>query len=153
MRGRETSKADRRVPPPAPEAPHEKRIDALARAVDSFERRLETAAEDRHRPVESTARRLDALSLRVGELESRVEQLLDASAAAPRPDQVLDTVEHLVAARVDGLDQRLNDQLNAIELLRNASAQTDFLLQELISAVEALSEQSLPEGRGPAAEA
>lgn len=138
-----------RVPPAAPETADGRRADDLARAVAALERRLEAAA--RHRSNESRADQLEAVNLRIEQLEARMDQVFSENAAAPRLDQVLGAVEHMVAGRIDGLDQRLTDQVQAIELLRNASAQTDLLLQRLISAVEALSDQPPPEETSAAA--
>jgi sugar-specific transcriptional regulator TrmB len=137
------------APPASPETANQRRADELARAVAALERRLEAAAK--HRSDESTADRLDAVNLRIEKLEARMDQVFNESAAAPRIDQVLGVVEHMVASRVEGLDQRLDDQVEAIESLRNASTQTDVLLQRLLLAVEALSNQPPPEDTSAAA--
>jgi uncharacterized protein YPO0396 len=136
--------------PPEAEIPHQNRLEALARAVAALEKRLETVSAQRSE--EPLAERLDAVSTRVAQLEARVEEAIAESAAVPRLDQVLGAVEQMVAAKIDGLDQRLTDQVQAIDHLRSASSQTDALLHRLISAVEALSVQHKiagPEGENP----
>ena len=126
-------------PAPGPDLISVRRIDELARAVGELQKRVDGAAPP---PAQAAAERLDEVSFRVAQLESRVEQLVSETPAVPPVDQMLAAVEHMVAAKIAGLDERLTHQVHAIELLRNASAQTDVLLQKLIRAVETLAEQT-----------
>jgi methyl-accepting chemotaxis protein len=124
-----------------------RRVEDLATVVSGLQQRLESAAA----PV----KKLDAITERVGQLERRVEQIVSEPPAGPSVEQVLAAVEQMVAAKIGGLDERLTDQVHAIELLRHASTQTDALLHRLIQAVESLAEQSSdlsPVLQGPRAE-
>jgi len=109
------------------------RIEELARAVAQLEKRLDT---------NGVASCLNLVLERVEKLERCVEQLAGEMPSLPPIDQVLAAVEQMVAAKISGLDERLGDQVQAIELLRNATAQTDLLLQKLIQAVEELADQA-----------
>ena len=115
------------------------RIDDLAQAIADLQTRSEIAAPP---PPQAVHDKLDAVSLRVEQLERRVEQLVNEAPATPPIDQVLAAVEQMVAAKIGGLDERLSDQVHAIDLLRNASTQTDALLQKLLHAVQVLAEQT-----------
>jgi hypothetical protein len=122
-----------------PSAEIGRRLEALAASVTELEKRMETPA-----PVPAKLDQIDVISQRVEKLERRVDELLAEPAQLPPIDQVLAAVEQMISTRIGGLDERLSDQVHAIELLRTASTQTDTLLQRLIQAVEALT--------GPAAE-
>ncbi len=112
-----------------------RRVEDLATLVTGLQNRVEAPTA----PVQ----KLDAITLRLDELERRVEQILiETTPAMPSVEQVLAAVEQLVTAKIGGLDERLTDQVHAIELLRHASTQTDALLHRLIQAVENLAEQS-----------
>ncbi len=111
-----------------------RRVEDLATLVTGLQGRVESAA--------APGNKLDAITERVGQLERRVEQILVEAPAGPSVEQVLAAVEQMVAAKIGGLDERLTDQVHAIELLRHASTQTDALLHRLIQAVEGLAEQS-----------
>ncbi len=127
-------------PQPAPaNQEYLKRFEALAAAVAELEHRMEAPT-----PVApaAPASQLEAVSARVEQLERRVEQLVSEGPPIPAVDQVLAAVEQMVAAKIGGLDERLTDQVHAIEMLRNASTQTDVLLHKLIRAVEALADQA-----------
>ncbi len=124
-----------------------RRVEELAKAVADLQSRL---GPDLPPAVEE---RLETVKVRVDQLEGRLEQVVREGAVLPPMEQVLAAVERMVAVRIGGLDERLTDQVNAIELLRKASAQTDALLQKLIQAVESLAEQSAesePVARGEA---
>lgn len=121
---------------PGPDPAGTRRLDELARAVADLQKRVDAAPAPG-----AVAQTLDAVSLRVEQLERRVEQMA-AEPALPAIDQILGAVEQMVSQKVAGLDERLTDQLHAIELLRNASNQTDSLLQKLIQAVETLADQT-----------
>jgi methyl-accepting chemotaxis protein len=121
------------APAMPPDAGLSRRVDELAGVVGQLRQRLEAAA----RP----ASQIEAISDRVEQLERRVEQIVAEMPAPPPIEQVLAAVEEMVSAKIGGLDERLTDQVHAIELLRGASAQTDALLQRLIQAVESLTEQ------------
>ena len=135
--------------PAAPEAVSARRIDGLARSVADLERRFETAASPAPAAV---ADQLEAVTSRVEQLERRVEQLVTGVPAIPTVDQILTAVEQMVAAKIGGLDERLTNQVHAIEMLRNASVQTDALLHKLIHAVEALADQTVEQAEFPEAE-
>jgi len=64
-----------------------------------------------------------------------------ARRADPPEEALLAAVEAMVAARVGGLDERIAEQVRAIELLRDSSAETDALLERLIVAVTELAQQ------------
>lgn len=110
-----------------------RRIDELAGAVVEVQARLDAVA-----PPVAAPPRLDAVTARLAALEKRVEQI---AGGAP-VDQILAAVEHMVSDKIAGLDERLTDQLQAVELLRSASVQTDALLQKLLYAVESLGSQT-----------
>jgi methyl-accepting chemotaxis protein len=135
--------------PPLPDPALTRRVEDLATAVAGLQQRLEAAAP--------AAEKIVSVSQRVDQLERRIEQMIAEAPAGPSLEQVLAAVEQMVAAKIGGLDERLTDQVHAIELLRHASAQTDTLLHRLIQAVEALSAHSaelspsLRTGRGEAA--
>jgi uncharacterized coiled-coil protein SlyX len=115
-----------------------RRIDELAGAVVELQARLDGLAA----PAPGAAnQRLNAITERLEEIEKRVDQIA-TEGAGPPVDQILNAVEHMVTEKIAGLDERLTDQLQAIELLRGASAQTDVLLQKLLNAVEALGSQT-----------
>lgn|SRR5581483_10983893 len=122
-----------------------KRIDELASAVAGIQERLDRAAP--YAAPESTSEKIQAVSLRVEQLERRVDQLMSEMPSVPPVDHVLAAVEHMVAAKIGGLDERLTNQVQSIELLRKASSQTDALLQKLIAAVEDLSHAAEQPGR------
>jgi hypothetical protein len=122
-----------------------KRIDELASAVAGIQERLDRAAP--YPATESTSEKIQAVSLRVEQLERRVDQLISEMPSVPPVDHVLAAVEHMVAAKIGALDERLTNQVQAIELLRKASSQTDALLQKLIAAVEDLSHAAEQPGR------
>ncbi len=132
--------------PPEPRAARDpdfgRRLDRLASSVASLEARVEAAASA---PDNG---RVEAITERVDQLERLVEQTIAQTPPLPPIDQVLRAVEEMISARIGGLDQRLTDQVHAIELLRSASAQTDVLLQRLIQAVETLAHP--PAGQEPA---
>lgn len=137
------------TPVTAPDPAYLRRVDELASAVAALQKRVDTRAETGLKsaaapPSEEMAGRLEAVSERIERLERRVEQLASEASAAPAvdTDQVLAAVEQMITQRIGGLDERLTDQVRAIELLRSASAQTDTLLQKLICAVEVLAEQA-----------
>lgn len=134
------------VPAPAPDPELARRMEELALAVTELQKRSENGRP--RQPVE-ISERLDAVTLRMDQLERRLEQWVSEPPALPPVDQVLAVVENMVAARINGLDERLSDQVHAIELLRNASAQTDALLQKLLTAVEALADQSAERRSAP----
>ena len=121
-------------PPSVPDPILTQRVEDLATLVTGLQHRVEAAAA----PVQ----KLDAITQRVNQLERRVEQIVLEAPAGPSVEQVLAAVEQMVAAKIGGLDERLTDQVHAIELLRHASTQTDALLHRLIQAVESLAEQS-----------
>ncbi|MBI3666296.1 MAG: hypothetical protein HY236_08745 [Acidobacteria bacterium] len=125
------------VPVPGPDPVLTRRVDELVLAIAELQKRSEDG-----RPQPELSDRLDGVTLRVEQLEHRLEQWANEPLALPPIDQVLAAVEKMVAERIDGLDERLSDQVHAIELLRNASAQTDVLLQKLITAVETLAGQA-----------
>lgn len=127
---------------PIPDPVVTKRIEDLAQSVAELQKRLDRVAL----PAEATGERLDAVSRRVEQLEQRVHQLVSEAPALPPIDQILAAVEHMVATKVAGLDKQLSDQVHAIEMLRNASTQTDALLQKLIQAVESLADHTLEKG-------
>lgn len=124
------AEADTSVPDPI----LSRRVEDLATLVTGLQHRVEAAA--------APAQNLDAITQRVEQLERRVEQIVIEAPAGPSVEQVLAAVEQMVAAKIGGLDERLTDQVHAIELLRHASTQTDALLHRLIQAVENLAEQS-----------
>ena len=142
QRGETDESAPEGGPAPAPfpslGGGYSKRIDELAGAVGDLRRRVDAVSP---RPPGAVGDR-DSVTLRVEQLEKRVEQLAQQAPGRPQVDEILEAVEHMVAVRVAGLDERLAEQLQAIELLRNASAQTDALLQKLIQAVDALADQA-----------
>lgn len=115
-----------------------RRIDELAGAVVELQARLDGIAPT---APGAAGQRLNAITERLEDLEKRVDQIA-TEAAGPPVDQILNAVEHMVTEKIAGLDERLTDQLQAIELLRGASAQTDVLLQKLLNAVEALGSQT-----------
>jgi type II secretory pathway component PulM len=117
--------------------PLAERVEELAQSVADLQKRIETAAAPKPQE-EAVTEKLEAVSLRVEQLERRVEQLASEAPPIPPIDQILAAVEHMVSVKISGLDDRLTDQVHAIELLRSASTQTDMLLQKLIDAVEAL---------------
>ena len=119
-----------------------RRLDRLASSVASLEARVEAVASA---PDNG---RVEAITERVDQLERLVEQTIAQTPPLPPIDQVLGAVEQMISARIGGLDERLTDQVHAIELLRSASAQTDVLLQRLIQAVETLAHP--PAGQEPA---
>jgi len=121
-------------PMPGPDPGLSKLVEELAATVAGLERRVELTAA----PIA----KVDAVTQRVEELERRVDQIAVESQPAPPIEQVLAAVEQMVAAKIGGLDERLTDQVHAIELLRHASVQTDVLLERLLRAVEGLSDQS-----------
>ena len=129
---------------PVPDPAMTKRVDDVARSVAELQKRLDSASP----PAEAVADRLDTVSRRVEQLEQRVQQLVSEAPAVPPVDQILAAVEHMVTTRIAGLDERLTDQVHAIDLLRTASTQTDSLLQKLIQAVESLAAQTLEKGEG-----
>ena len=117
------------------------RIEQLTLAVADLQKRVYGGAP---------ADKLESVSRRVEQLEQRVEQLVNEPPGLPAVDQVLEAVEQMVSAKIGGLDERLTDQVQAIDLLRTASAQTDALLQKLLEAVETLAERNSGESRpGP----
>lgn len=69
----------------------------------------------------------------------------------PLPAAVEAAVEAMVAARLGGLDERITEQVRAIELLRDSSAETDALLERLIVAVTELAEQRAENVAAPGA--
>jgi hypothetical protein len=109
-----------------------RRLDRLASSVASLEARVEAVTSA---PGNG---QVEAITERVDQLERLVEQTIAQTPPLPPIDQVLGAVEQMVSARIGGLDERLTDQVHAIELLRSASAQTDVLLHRLIQAVEGL---------------
>lgn len=125
---------------PAAEKILVRRIDELALAVAGLEQRTKAGPLSHSEAVQE---KLDAVSLRVEQLEQRVEQLAGEPSALPPVDQVLAAVENMVAAKISGLDDRITEQVHAIELLRSASAQTDLLLERLISAVDSLAHNAI----------
>src|SRR5579884_72994 len=127
------------------DAAYLKRIDELASAVSGIQERLERVAP--YATAETTSEKIQAVTLRVEQLERRVDQLMSEMPSVPPVDHVLAAVEHMVAAKIGGLDERLTNQVQAIELLRKASSQTDALLQKLIAAVEDLSHAAERPGR------
>lgn len=152
LRRRETSGAE---PGPrdgsdsaAPDQRHLRSINELAQAVADLQKRMDAA---RPPPPQALADRLETVSSRVEQLERRIEQLASETPVLA-VDQILAAVEHMVATKVGGLDERLTDQVHAIEMLRNASTQTDALLQKLIHAVEALADQTAEKAPEPARE-
>ncbi len=135
------------VAPPPLDPAFQRRIEELAGAVTNLQQRFDTAEQHRSAgPPEgqpqAVTERLNEVSSRIEQLERRVEQLVSETPSLPPIDQVLAAVEHMVAVKIAGLDERLTDQVHAIELLRSASSQTDALLQKLITAVEALADQT-----------
>jgi len=141
----EQSRRDDPVPaePPEPRVARDpdfgRRLDRLASSVASLEARVEAVASA---PANG---RVEAMTERVDQLERLVEQTIAQTPSLPPIDQVLGAVEQMISARIGGLDERLTDQVHAIELLRGASAQTDILLHKLIQAVETLAQA--PGGR------
>ena len=137
LRGRRRE-SEARAPAPAgatiPDLALTRRVEELAALVAGLQRHVDSASA----PVE----KLDAVTERVAQLERRVEQIVTEIPSVPSIEQVLAAVEQMVTAKIGGLDERLTDQVHAIELLRHASTQTDALLQRLIQAVENLAEQS-----------
>jgi outer membrane murein-binding lipoprotein Lpp len=121
------------APADAPDPGLSRRVDELAGVVAQLRQHLDAAAKP---PAQ-----IEAITSRVEQLERRVDQLATEMPAAPPLEQVLAAVEQMVSAKIGGLDERLTDQVHAIELLRRASGQTDALLQRLIQAVESLTEQ------------
>jgi hypothetical protein len=118
---------------PIANAEMRRRLDHLAAAITELQARVEEPRQAAARPDQ-----IDLISRRVDQLEQRVEQMIAEAPVVPPVDQVLAAVEQMITARIGGLDERLTDQVHAIELLRSASSQTDALLQRLIHAVEAL---------------
>jgi len=142
---RREGEAEASVPDPNPTLA--RRVEDLATLVTGLQQRVDSAA--------APANTLDAITQRVEQLERRVEQIVIEAPAGPSVEQVLAAVEQMVAVKIGGLDERLTDQVHAIELLRHASTQTDALLHRLIQAVESLAEQSSelsPVLQGPRAE-
>jgi hypothetical protein len=96
----------------------------------------------RSRAEQVLIRRIKELAAAVAALEKRIES------GVPLPDpaagEVLAAVDNIVAARIGGIDQRIQEQAQAVELLREASAQTDVLLERLITAIHALVHQAEP---------
>jgi hypothetical protein len=134
MLGRRPEAEREADPPSVPDPILTQRVEDLATLVTGLQHRVEAAA--------APAQKLDAITQRVNQLERRVEQIVLEAPAGPSVEQVLAAVEQMVAAKIGGLDERLTDQVHAIELLRHASTQTDALLHRLIQAVESLAEQS-----------
>jgi methyl-accepting chemotaxis protein len=131
------------APAGTPDPALSRRVEELAVVVGQLRQRLEAAAVP-------TAQ-IDSIRERVEQLQRRVEQIAAEMPAAPPVEQVLAAVEQMVTGKIGQLDERLSDQVHAIELLRHASAQTDALLHRLIQAVESLSEQSAEISPGAAA--
>jgi len=119
------------------------RVEELARAVAALQSHLEKPAGEVPVPP-PVIEQLSAVSLRVAGLEQRIEEMAANPGALPPVDHVLAAVEQMVADKIEGIDERLSDQVRAIEELRKASTQTDSLLEKLLSAVETLTAQ-LPE--------
>jgi len=133
--GRRRERHPSAAPPQVPDSGLNRRVDDLATAVTGLQQRLDAVAA----PLE----KIDAVTERIGQLEKRVEQMAaEPPVAGPSIEQVLTAVEQMVATKIGGLDERLTDQVHAIELLRHASTQTDSLLQRLIQAVEGLAQQT-----------
>lgn len=128
------------APVAAPDPAYLRRVEELASAVVELQERVELGLVSAAAPPpEEMGERFEAVSLRIERLEKRVEEL--ASETPPTGD-VLEAVERMIADRIGGLDERLTDQVRSIDLLRNASEQTDLLLKKLICAVESLAEQA-----------
>jgi hypothetical protein len=128
------------APMATPDPVYLRRVEELASAIADLQKRVDLGpASAAVPPSEKMGERLEAVNVRIERLEERVEQL---ASETPPTDHVLAAVEHMIADRIGGLDQRLTDQVRQIELLHRASNQTDMLLQKLIDAVECLAEQS-----------
>lgn len=127
------------APAGAPDAGYSQRVDQLAAAVVELQKRVDRGVGSVAVPApEETGEQLEAVSRRIERLEQRLEQL---AFGTPPTEDVLDAVERMIENRIGGLDKRLKDQVQQIEMLRHASTQTDVLLQRLIAAVESLGRQ------------
>ena len=117
----------------------------MASTVADLARRVETVQSS---IPETLGGQLNDFDLRFEKLEHRVEELSNTAPGLPPVDQLLAAVDNLVSTRIGGLDERLADQVHAIELLREASSQTDALVQKLILAVEGLAAQAAEQQAG-----
>ncbi len=123
-----------------------KRFAELAASVTELQNRIEARTPAAPAAVAS---QLAAVSARVERLERRVEELVSEPQPIPAADQVLAAVEQMVAVKIGALDERLTDQVHAIEMLRHASTETDVLLHKLLRAVEALADQASEKMEAP----
>ena len=73
---------------------------------------------------------------------SRVESTIEAHSAkladVPSTSQIVAAMEQLLSRTMSSLDDRLTNQANAIEVLKDTVSQTDGLLERVLESLDAL---------------
>ncbi len=85
---------------------------------------------------------LSAVHQRIERLEKRVVQCEADRAPGTIEETARAAAENVVGAKIAGLDDRLTEQVRAIEKLQKASEKTDALLERLMDVLQAVLDQS-----------
>jgi len=85
--------------------------------------------------------RVEAIWLRLLQLEHRVEEIRNQRFAIPSADALISQTEHRLAPRLQRIETRMEEHQGAIHQLQAQAHQTDLNLQKMIGAVEKLTDQ------------
>ena len=94
------------------------------------------------RPEPKSEPDLSTVHQRIERLEKRVAQCEADRAPGAIEETARAAAEDVVAAKIAGLDDRLTEQVRAIEKLQAASAKTDALLERLMDVLQAVLDQA-----------
>ena len=85
-----------------------------------------------------------ATAVRLGQLESRLEEHSAKLSEVPSTEQIVNAMEQLLSKTMSSLDQRLTTQAHSIEVLKTTVSQTDSLLERVLESLDSLQTYSEP---------
>jgi uncharacterized membrane-anchored protein YhcB (DUF1043 family) len=101
--------------------------------------RSETEAASLWRSMADLEARVEG---RFQQVEQRVDEHQARLLEVPSSSKIVAAMQELLANAMNGLDQRLSDQVRSIEVLKTTVAQTDELLERVLESIYALQQTS-----------
>jgi len=105
-------------------------LDSLKQSVAELEARLRA--------------RENADSLRIGQIEVKLEEHTAKLNDVPSTSQIVAAMEQLLSKTMASLDERLTNQARSIEVLKSTVTQTDSLLERVLESLDSLQGYSDP---------